>query len=329
MLGAVLALIPVAAGAHAPARLPVGACLNLGNHLDAASGGEHGPRLSVQDMADIRATGFATVRLTVNWSAHQDAAAPYAIDPAWLARVAGLVDAGLAAGLNVILDSHRYAGFDDHPAAAAPRLAAAWGTIAARLRDRPDAQLWFEIENEPAGRVTNAMLPALLAPSLAAIRQASPHRPVLIGGADWSSPDSLATLTLPDDPAVWPTFHEYRPMDFTHQGAAWLHPTPPTGRVWGSAADRALLAHDVAAVRAVIARTGRVPVLGETGVYEGVPAAQRAGYVRAVNDAFARLGVTPCEWAYTATFAWRDQRSGAWDAGLLAAIGLTGPSTAR
>ena len=68
-----------------------------------------------------------------------------------------------------------------------------------------------------------------------------------------------------DDPYVVPTFHYYEPFAFTHQGAGWLTPPPPLGRAYGTPADQARLERDLEKVRAYMARTGRVPVMGEYG----------------------------------------------------------------
>lgn len=311
----------------APVSLPVGACINLGNHLDMAHGGEiRNNRLTLADFARIKAAGFETVRLPVNWSSHSAPTPPYAIDPAWLARVDQVVDGALGAGLKVILNSHNFNPVNEDPAAAAPWLAAVWQQLGDHYATRPRSLLWFEIENEPNHALTNANLMATFAPALAAIRRHNPDRPVIIGGEHWSGVDSLATLNLPADPQVWPTFHYYDPFDFTHQGASWVSPSPPLGRVFGSESDRERLAHNVAKVRAYSLRTGKIPLLGETGAYESIPGPQRAAYYRAVFQAFRPAGVPICVWAYVNTFPFYDAKQGQWKPGMLGAIGLREPA---
>lgn len=329
MLGKSLASVALICGLlansamAAPARLPITTCVNLGNHLEEP--GENawgGKRLEPQDLQAIKAAGFDTVRLPVRWDVHSDPQSPHAIDPVWMARVTTLVDAGLAAHLNVILNSHNFAPVDTDPDAGAPWLADVWRQIARHFADRPKAHLWFEIENEPHGPLTNANLLKTLMPSLAAIRASNPTRPVIIGGGDYSSITSLATLELPADRNVYPTFHDYNPFDFTHQGANWVHPTPPLGRVYGTAADAQGLDHDVARVQAYIARTGRVPFMGENGANDLIPLDQRVAYHRAITKAFAPLHIGVCVWGYTNTFPFRDNRTGQWLPGMLEAIGL-------
>jgi endoglucanase len=292
--------------------LPVGKCVNLGNMLEPPTEAGFGGRpFEDADAQRIRDRGFATVRLPVRFSGHAIGEAPYTIDPAFMARVHHVVRTNLDAGLNVILDLHHYEELFADPAAHRDRLAGLWRQVAAEFRDAPD-RLWFELINEPHERLDRSNLIDTLAPALAAVRETNPTRPVIVGGENWSGVDSLATLELPDDPYVVPTFHYYEPFDFTHQGATWTTPVPPvTGRDFGSAADRAQLDAALGKVRTYQARTGRAPFVGEYGAYDRIRTDQRADYYRTVSAAFASIGVQSCAWAYTNTFhLWRDQ--GGW-----------------
>ena len=319
------------AAQDAPDPLPIGTCINIGNTLEPETEGAWGgSAVTAEDFAAIKAAGFTTIRLPVRWYNKSSDTAPYTIDAAWLNRVETVVDQALDAGLNVVLNSHHFEPIYAAPAENADWLAGVWRQVAARFADRPTDRLWFEIENEPHDQLTNANLVATLSPALAAIRETNPDRAVIIGGENWSGVDSLATLELPDDPNIHPTFHYYEPFDFTHQGADWVAPNiPPPGRVYGTQADKDRLVADVAKVEAYKARTGRTPFLGETGAYDAhIPLPQRIAYHRAVTEAFAGTGVPICMWAYQNTFPFRDGESGAWLPGLLGAIGLPDNSDA-
>lgn len=323
-LRSALAAIALVAAVPAAAQgLPVGTCINMGNSFEVG-GANHGPHVEKADFARIAAAGFTTVRMPVRWSNKTGAGPDFAIDPAWMARVAQAVDDALAAGLNVILNDHHFDALVKDPEGNGAKLAAIWRQVAKHFADRPIDRLWFEIENEPHDKLTNANLMATLSPSLAEIRKTNPDRPVIIGGDDWSSVDSLATLELPDDPQVYPTFHYYQPFDFTHQGARWVGDSPPPiGRVYGGEADAERLERDVAKLKAYVERTGRVPFIGETGAYEAhIPLEQRVAYHRAVTEAFAPTGIGICTWAYTNTFPFFDQETGRWLPGMRAALGL-------
>jgi endoglucanase len=322
---AVLALASTAPAADAPRSLPVGACINMGDQLEGQSETAHGgARIEAADFKRIHDAGFRTVRIPVRWSDKTGGGPDYPIDPKWMARVTTVVDRALAAGLNVILNDHHFNALDADPPANSAKLAALWAQIAPQFADRPTSRLWFEIENEPHEKLTNAILKETLAPALKAIRASNPDRPVVIGGDNWSGIDSLATLELPDDANVYPTFHYYEPFEFTHQGAGWVQPKPPAlGRVYGSAADAQRLVTDTAKIKAYVARTGLVPFMGETGAYDAhIPLEQRVRYTRAVHDAFTPLGVGICGWAYTNTFPYYDHNAKRWLPGMRGAAGL-------
>ena len=323
-LAVIVALLaaPVLAAAEP---LPVGTCINMGNHLEPErESGWGGKRLEAADFVRIRAAGFDTVRIPVRWSNKTRQQPDYAIDPEWLARVTEVVDQALAADLNVILNDHNFEALHEQPQANRDKLAAIWRQVAAHFADRPVGRLWFEIENEPHHALTNDNLVATLAPALAAIRATNPDRPVVIGGSNWSGIDSLATLELPEDPNVHPTFHYYEPFDFTHQGATWAGQVPKARtRDYGTRADAERLATDVAKLEAYIARTGLTPFMGETGSYDGgTSLAERIQYHAAVREAFAPTGIGTCAWAYTNTFPFWDREKGQWLPGLRAAFGL-------
>lgn len=304
--------------------LPVGRCVNMGNHLEPPSEGEWGgKKIETADMDRIAKAGFNSIRLPVRWSTRAGKAAPYAIDPAFMKRVKSIVADARKAGLNVILNSHHFEELHKDPSPEnIARLAGMWKQIAAEFANEPDANLWFEIENEPHDKFNDSNLLTVLNPALAEIRKTNPTRPVIIGGEYWSGINSLKTLKLPDDPNIVPTFHYYDPFDFTHQGATWVDPVPPSGRSYGTAEDAKLLAGDVEKVQVYTARTGKTPFMGEFGANGPIPLSERVKYQTAVRTAFDELGIGMCAWAYTNTFPLWDQQTGKWVPGMLAAMGL-------
>ncbi len=312
--------------------LPVGTCINMGNSLEPEQEGSWGGKdISKEDFERIRAAGFDTVRIPVRWYNKSLSDAPYTVDPDWMARVVEVVDWALEAELNVILNSHHFEPIYEDPLGTAPWHGGVWKQIADQFADYPEETLWFELENEPHDNFDDSNLLETLAPALAAVRASNPTRAVIYGGEEWSGVNSLATLELPDDPNIYATFHYYDPFAFTHQGASWTAPNiPPPGRKFGSDADRAALAADVEKVRAYIARTGKVPFMGETGAYDlHVSTPERVEYHRAVTEAFAPTGIGICMWAYANTYPFFDRESGQWLEGLRDAVGLEEPGYER
>ena len=299
----------------------LGPCVNLANYLEAPREGDWGPPLRDIDLVDIAAKGFETVRFPARFSGHQQTTPPYTIDAAFLDRAEHIVDTARAQGLRVILDNHNFDELMAYPAAEHDRFVALWKQVAERFQGK-DGEVWFELMNEPYDNLTNTRLPDLYGDALAQIRATNPTRPVVVGGQSYSGINSLASFEVPDDPYLVATFHYYDPFAFTHQGAPWITPVQPTGVTYGSAADASQLAADVQKARDYMARTGRPLFLGEYGVYEGVPLAQRAAYYEAVTDAFRAADIDGCVWGYQNTMPFRDYASGDWYDVLLDAIGL-------
>lgn len=322
MAAAMLGSACTAAVAESTDSLPVGRCVNMGNHLEPPKEGDWGRKIADDDFRIIADAGFDSIRLPVSWNEHADMQAPYRIDPAFMKRVKHVVDLALAADLNVILDEHHYRPIYKEPAKHAPRLAGLWTQIAAAFKGYPKDKLWFEILNEPHDKMNNRNLLATLTPALEEIRKTNPDRPVIIGGEFWSGIDSLSTLPLPDDPHIIPTFHYYDPFNFTHQGAGWVEDTPPIGRKFGSKADMAQLKKDVDKIRRYIARTGKTPFMGEFGAHSTASLKQRVKYQKTVRVAFDDLGIGMCAWAYTNTFPLYDSKAKKWLPGMLDAMGV-------
>lgn len=214
-----------------PAARPLGRGMNFGNALEAPNEGDWGVTLREEFAEAVAGAGFATVRLPVKWSAHAAATAPYALDPAFLARVDEVSGWLLDRGLNVILDFHHYDELFVDPQAHTERWLAIWRQLAEHYQDAPDLLL-FELLNEPNGALDAATWNDLAARGLAAVRESNPTRRVVIGPANYNAIGSLAGLSWPDDANLVVTVHFYHPFAFTHQGAEWATPVPPVGVPW-------------------------------------------------------------------------------------------------
>jgi endoglucanase len=307
--------------------LPVGRCVNMGNHLEAPKEGDWGGRKIADDDFEIIAkAGFNTIRLPVRWSTHAENKPPYTIDASFMARVKHIVGNARAAGLNVILNSHHFEEIHSDPSDAnIAKLAGMWTQIAATFADQPTDKLWFEIENEPHDKFNDSNLLKVLNPALAEIRKTNPDRPVIIGGEFWSGINSLKTLKLPDDPNIIPTFHYYDPFNFTHQGATWVDNPPPMGRTYGTAEDERNLKADVQKIRDYIKKTGKTPFMGEFGANGPIPLYERVKYMLTVRRAFDEVGIGMCVWGFTNTFPIYDSDKKDWVPGMRTAMGLAEP----
>jgi endoglucanase len=266
-------------------------------------------RFQARHFGIIRRGGFATVRVNLQAFSHMDAEGR--LDPRWLAKLDWVVREATRNHLNVILDEHDHEACSDDPQACRPKLLAFWRQVAARYRQAPGSVM-FELLNEPHGKL-DPQWNGLLRESLAVVRASNPTRNVVVGPADANDPDRLDDLRLPaDDRHLIVTFHYYKPLAFTHQGAPWNPATPLTGIGWGSGADRARLQADFGKVQAWAQANDRPILLGEFGAYEKAPQDSRVAYIAAVaRDAEAR-GFAWTYWQFDHDFVVWDMDADRW-----------------
>ena len=264
------------------------------------------PRL----MQVIKDGGFDHVRLNLQAFAHMDKDGQ--LSPAWFKTLDTLVDAGLKAGLQVILDEHNFEDCAKDLAGCRPKLQSFWRQVSLHFRDAPTGVV-FEILNEPNGQMHDVWND-VLAENLAIIRASNPTRRVVIGPRMWNSIGELDNLKLPAaDRNIVVTFHYYTPMEFTHQGASW---TPEfsklSGITWGTAFDRDRLKKDFDKVATWAERNKRPILLGEFGALERGGTAQRVQWTDAVARAAEQRGFGWSYWQFDSDFILWDMKKDAW-----------------
>ena len=267
-------------------------------------------RFQPRHMQAIKDGGFDHVRMNLQAFAHMDKDGQ--LPPAWFKTLDTLVDAGLKAGLQVILDEHNYEGCAKDMPGCRLKLQAFWRQVALRYKDAPPAVL-FEILNEPNGDM-NDVWNDVLAENLAIIRASNPTRRVVIGPRMWNSMDELGNLKLPEaDRNIVVTFHYYTPMEFTHQGAYWASKyTNLSGVTWGTAFDRDRLKKDFATVAAWAERNKRPILLGEFGALEKAGMAQRVVWTNAVARTAEAQGFGWSYWQFDSDFVVWDMAKDGW-----------------
>lgn len=140
---------------------------NYGNQMDAHSGGVSSEtawlnmKATQQTFMNLKAAGFSTVRIPVTWMGHiGNKESGYAIETAWMDRVAELVGYCENAGMNAIVNIHHdgadaqywlnikeAAMSETAEADITEKLVAVWKQIATRFSDKGD-WLMFETMNE-------------------------------------------------------------------------------------------------------------------------------------------------------------------------------------
>lgn len=297
-------------------------CLNMGNALDSPRGAPWGPAIDTADFKRLRRAGFDTIRLPVRFNDYTGPRPAYEIDPDFLAEVTGIIDAALAADLNVILDLHHFYDMFKEPRWAMPQFLAIWRQLAAVYADYPE-DLWFEILNEPQGVLKGEPLLEMQKKAVQTIRAADPDRIIILGGENWSDANSLLTNIPPPDANIVYTVHFYEPFNFTHQGAAWLGKRAPrTGRDWGDESERQSLSDRFEAMAADRTRLGRPVFLGEFGV-AGVPeTSETLKWVRAARVAAETQDMPWCLWMHIDDLRTVEDGAVKWDEDMLEALGL-------
>lgn len=194
-----------------------------------------------------------------------------------------------------------------------------WREIAKHYRDR-EIVIGYSVMCEPhpddlftqkgmtlaqaaeAMRGTPADWNALAKKCTAAIRQADPSKPIIIGAVSWSYPDAFAFLEPTGDSRTVYAVHYYGPHSYTHQerGGNVLYPGPVPG--WSGAAeqlDEKVIRDAFEPVRR-FQREHKVPIFaGEFGCVRWAPG--MLDFLRDVIDLYEEQGWS---WAYWVLRSW-------------------------
>jgi endoglucanase len=300
----------------------LGRGINIGNALEAPKEGDWGVTLKAEYFQEIKKAGFDSVRLPINWAAHAGREAPYTIDPTFAERIDWAVDQAVVNRLNIVVNVHHYGGIDADPDKHLPRLVALWEQIADRYKDRPPS-IYFELLNEPHGKLIEGKWNAAVAMLLRAVRKTNPTRPVIVGPAQWNAIWALDKLELPkDDRHVILTVHCYDPYEFTHQGAPWSKGADKwKGRKWtGSDAEKEAIRKQFTKASAWAKEHDRPVFLGEFGAYEVADMESRARWTAFVAGEAEKLGFSWAYWEFGAGFGAYDRKAGKWREQLRSAL---------
>lgn len=297
---------------------PVQRCMNMSNALEAPEEGLWGYTILEKDLIRIKAAGFDTVRVPVRWKLFETASGLH-IDPVQLIRVSQVIEQARFAGLKVILNAHHYNELNEDPDTHEPRLEAVWRKLSDYFAGAP-SDLIFELINEPHTKMTTARTDALNRRLLSIVREKHPDRWVLYGTAEWGSLYGMLESNPTYDPKAIIGFHYYEPYEFTHQGASFVNPPPPTGVTWGTQKDRAALAEHFRDAAEFRDRHGMPLLLGEFGVYEDVPLNLRADWTETVRSEAEAAGFGWCYWGFASAFKSYDPSQRDWIAPMLRAL---------
>jgi endoglucanase len=269
-------------------------------------------RFQTEHFRLLKEAGFQSVRVNLHPFRHM-AGENNSLPDAWFGALDWAVKGATAQGLLIILDFHEFEAMGKDPEASHGKFLAFWRQLSAHCANASDDVL-FEILNEPSRKLTPALWNEYLREALAIIREKNPKRTVIVGPGFWNSIDHLSELELPEaDRNLIVTVHYYKPMEFTHQGAAWTNQKEKTGVNWlGTGKERKTLEDDFAKAEAWAKAHNRPIFLGEFGAYDKGPMESRARYTEGVARAAEAYSWSWAYWQFDSDFVLYDIKAKHW-----------------
>jgi endoglucanase len=269
----------------------------------------------------LKEAGFSSVRVNLHPFRRMNPANDYALGDSWFEVLDWVVRQTQAQGLRVILDLHEYNSLGNDLVTNKVKFLAFWRQLSAHCQGAPESVV-FEVLNEPCRKLTPGLWNEYLAEALAIIREKHPTRTVIVGPAFWNSIDHLAELELPaTDRHLIVTVHYYKPMDFTHQGAAWADRKDKLGVNWlGTQEELRAINDDFDKAANWAKQRDRPLFLGEFGAYDKAPMDSRVRYVSSVARAAEKRGWSWAYWQFDSDFILYDIGRDSWVEPILRAL---------
>jgi endoglucanase len=171
---------------------------------------------------NIAAQGFDHIRLPVDFRHYADADGKMDKLYPELDKILEMAEKN---DLAILLDCHSW--YDFNMAKGDDALFyKMWENIAEYYKDYDYTMLAFELMNEPhtteGGDLDMENLNTLQREAVKRIRNISPKRTIVLATAEWNGPWTLMKFNLTEFDNVFVSVHTYEPLDFTHQGMAWM-----------------------------------------------------------------------------------------------------------
>ncbi|MCX8108630.1 MAG: glycoside hydrolase family 5 protein [Verrucomicrobiae bacterium] len=278
-------------------------------------------RFQARHFHAIKEAGFTSVRVNLHPFRHMIRENGWQLRQSWMETLDWVLNSATQESLMVILDLHEFNAVGNDPDGTKEQFMAFWKQLSDHCRNAPETVL-FEILNEPCNKLTPELWNKWLADALAIIREKNPDRTVVIGPAFWNSVDHINELVLPEtDRNIIVTVHYYKPMAFTHQGAAWTGQADKTGIEWkGTSEELAAIDVDFDKVNSWAKHHSRPIFLGEFGAYDKAPMDSRVRYLSAVARAAEKRNWSWAYWQFDSDFILWDMKQDKWVEPILRAL---------
>jgi endoglucanase len=179
--------------------------------------------MSEGDMRTLKRLGFDHARLSIDPELLIADSKDGKLLPGSMARLDETVSDLIGAGLNVVLDVQPLDGWKKPLASSdesVDRFVAFWGAFATHYAKADTEKVFFEVLNEPLME-DRTRWEEIQSRAVAMIRSVAPRHTIIATAVRYDHVDELLAMEPMDDDNVIYTFHDYDPMWFTHQGAAW------------------------------------------------------------------------------------------------------------
>jgi len=211
--------------------------INLGGYLSQCCHEEshYDSFIGEADIKQIADWGFDHVRLAIDYEVLEEEDGTK--KASGYERVKRAIEWSKKYNLNIVLDLHKAYGYDFNDAgdsdknnlfaseALQDRFVNLWIEIVRNfsLYDNVAFELLNEVVEEENADAWNKLIDK----SVTEIRKYAPTAPIIYGGIQWNSVNTLKLLEPPKDENIIFTFHFYEPLIFTHQKAYWVKNMDP------------------------------------------------------------------------------------------------------
>lgn len=259
------------------------------------------------DIDKISSWGLDHVRLPIDYNLVEDSGGN-ALESGY-AYIDDAIEWCGEAGLNLVLDLHKTAGFSFDKGerengffeseALQERFCRLWERLAERY-GKYHERVAFELLNEVTDKEFIGVWNEVVAKCIPRIRAIAPDTTVIVGSYWNNSPDALPDLVLPKDGNTVLSFHCYDPMEFTHQGAGWVEGMSPDFRTAfdGEKITEEYFAERFSKAIETAEKYGTALYCGEYGVIDRAKPEDVLKWYKTIHGAFERFGISRCAWNY-------------------------------
>lgn len=279
-------------------------------------------KITGEDFDFIKSLGMDVVRLPVNFHLNMGAAPTYTLNEVYLQNLDKAVELITSRGLWVILDHHSLS-VEEFPSDGEDIIREGCKQLALRYKGHDKVAL--ELCNEPFFPDMKQTWGTMQGRIIKEVRACDPD--LIIIATPWGCEyDRLKDLPEYNDPRVVYTFHYYRPMMFSHQGAYWCEyeqyladipfphdasRMPEIPAEWAPLADRVTyyntypeygtvekIKEEIKVAADWAKQHGKLVFCGEFGALNTCASADRYRWLKAVADALAEDNIPWTLWQY-------------------------------